>query len=164
MLARIKDLLDTKVFEIFGELQKELHIESGDIEPMVWLRLEEEEDKLSALIKEILLIQCISNGAEAREHIGDLLTEKEKNRIYYEVREEKVAQDAQVRAKDTGKELTDGEAAIVADRYVNDGDYECGLSYWDNLDNLIDEILEVKAYEEKRLNENKSVTTEEKGE
>lgn len=27
----------------------------------------------------------------------------------------------------------------VANKYVYDGDYDCNISYWDNIDNLIDE-------------------------
>lgn len=31
----------------------------------------------------------------------------------------------------------------VAERYVLDGDYDCNLDYWTNIDDLIDQILEI---------------------
>lgn len=33
-------------------------------------------------------------------------------------------------------------ADIVSERYVHDGDYDCNLSYWDNLENLVSEVQE----------------------
>lgn len=140
MINKIINLVEVKTHEVFAEIQKELSIKSGDIDPMQWIRLEEEEQKLSELIKEILVFQCLTNGEESRAHIGDLLTPEERSRIYYEVKEERVTEDTMARAKDNGEELEECEAAMVADRYVNQGDYDYGLSYWENLDNLIDEV------------------------
>lgn len=37
--------------------------------------------------------------------------------------------------------LTDDEILHAAHRYVYDGRYDCNLSYWQNLENLIDDEL-----------------------
>ena len=36
--------------------------------------------------------------------------------------------------------LAEKIANIVSERYVYDGDYDCNLTYWDNLRNLINEV------------------------
>lgn len=40
--------------------------------------------------------------------------------------------------------LTDDEVELIARRYVYEGDYDCNLSYWQNLDNLIDETIRAR--------------------
>lgn len=61
MRNKIKDLLDEKVNEIFIECQSEMGIVSGDITPEMALRLDEELDKLTEMIRDILGMQ---KGAE----------------------------------------------------------------------------------------------------
>lgn len=61
MRDKIKDLLDEKVNEVFLEMQSELDIQDGGIEPMMALRLDEELDKLTEMIRDILGMQ---KGAE----------------------------------------------------------------------------------------------------
>ena len=61
MKDKIKGMLDDKVNEVFAEMQSELKIEHGDIEPMMALRLDEELDKLTEMIRDILGMQ---KGAE----------------------------------------------------------------------------------------------------
>ncbi len=39
------------------------------------------------------------------------------------------------------EENADSIAEAVAERWVKDGDYDCGLSYWDNIDNLVEEVM-----------------------
>lgn len=57
MRDKIKDLLDDKVNEIFIECQSEMGIVSGDITPEMALRLDEELDKLTEMIRDILGMQ-----------------------------------------------------------------------------------------------------------
>lgn len=140
MYKRIREMTDVKTNEIFEKFQGELGIKSGDIEPLMWARLDDAQEKLADIIKEALLFQCLTNGTESRKHIGELLTAAERDNIYYEVRQEKVKEDTLKRAEDTGVDITEDEAETVADRFVNDGEYESNLSYWDNLDNLIKEL------------------------
>ncbi len=51
---RLKNMIDEKVNEIFYDLQTELEIESGDINPMQLLRLEETESNLSDIMLAVL--------------------------------------------------------------------------------------------------------------
>lgn len=40
--------------------------------------------------------------------------------------------------------LTDDEVEYIARRHVYEGDYDCNLSYWQNIDNLIDETIRAR--------------------
>lgn len=62
MRDKIKDLLDEKVNEIFIECQSEMGIVSGDITPEMALRLDEELDKLTEMIRDILGMQKGANA------------------------------------------------------------------------------------------------------
>ncbi len=74
-----------------------------------------------------------------------------RDKIYREVWKEYVTTDILSIAKDTGlcskdTDLTESipenlkrKAEEIADMYVYNGDYDCNLSYWDNLENLIRE-------------------------
>lgn len=62
MRDKIKDLLDDKVNEIFIECQSEMGIVSGDITPEMALRLDEELDKLTEMIRDILGMQKGANA------------------------------------------------------------------------------------------------------
>lgn len=57
MRDKIKGMLDDKVNEIFIECQSEMGITSGDITPEMALRLDEELDKLTEMIRDILGMQ-----------------------------------------------------------------------------------------------------------
>lgn len=54
MNEKVRELLEEKVNEIFCEMQNELHIESGDISPLMSLRLDEDMDNLADIITNIL--------------------------------------------------------------------------------------------------------------
>lgn len=62
MKDKIKGLLDDKVNEIFEEMQNELGIESGDITPDMALRLDEEIDRLTEMIRDVLGMQKGANA------------------------------------------------------------------------------------------------------
>ena len=53
-MANIKDLLDTKIDEIFREIQEERGIQYGDVAPLDALALEEARDKLAEVIELLL--------------------------------------------------------------------------------------------------------------
>ena len=55
-------MLDEKVNEVFIEMAEELGIEDGGIEPMMALRLDEELDKLTEMIRDILGMQKGANA------------------------------------------------------------------------------------------------------
>lgn len=61
MRDKIKGLLEDKVDEIFAEMQSELKIEHGDIDPMMALMLDGELDKLTEMMRDVLGMQ---KGAE----------------------------------------------------------------------------------------------------
>lgn len=57
MRDKIKGLLEDKVNEVFLEMQSELGIKDGGIEPMMALRLNEELDCLTEIIRDVLGMQ-----------------------------------------------------------------------------------------------------------
>lgn len=65
------------------------------------------------------------------------LTEEEKDAIYRKLWYNHVLEDVYSLSTDEDIEITDDIAETIADRYVYNGDYDCNLSYWDNIRNLI---------------------------
>ena len=57
MRDKIKDLLEENVNKVLLEMQSELGIEDGGVEPLMALRLDEELDKLTEMIRDILGMQ-----------------------------------------------------------------------------------------------------------
>lgn len=73
-----------------------------------------------------------------RNPILDKLTVEEKEAVYREVLAQYTKQDILVRAEDYfGMDISDEEAEFLAERWAYDGEYDCNLSYWDNIDNLL---------------------------
>lgn len=72
----------------------------------------------------------------------DALTSKEKDDIYRYLWHQHVKEDVESHAIDMDVELDEDEIDIVAEWYVYDGDYDCNLDYWANIENLIDRCLE----------------------
>lgn len=75
--------------------------------------------------------------------IVNVFAQKE-DEIYRQVKCRYVANDAADRMEERG--IVDPNGSIkyaVAERYVLDGDYDCNLDYWTNIDDLIDQILEI---------------------
>lgn len=68
------------------------------------------------------------------------LTESEKDQIYRALWITRVKEDIRSHGENTDQALTEDDIDIIADRYVYQGDYDCNLSYWDNIQALIDEI------------------------
>lgn len=66
----------------------------------------------------------------------------EEDAIYRMVWKRHVAEDVRVFAEDNGKVVTPEIVDTVAQRYVYEGDYDCNLSYWQNIENLLTEVIE----------------------
>ncbi len=64
------------------------------------------------------------------------LTEAEKDFFYRQKHLEYVIEDVRSHCEDHGYELTEEQIQEAAESYV-DGEYDCNLSYWDNIDNLV---------------------------
>lgn len=77
----------------------------------------------------------------------DQITDIQKDDIYRMVWHSHVKEDVKSVMEDAAKELPESEedrndlADKVATAYVYDGRYDCNLSYWTNLANLIREII-----------------------
>lgn len=83
------------------------------------------------------------NAEDIMVGIINLFALKE-DEIYRQVKCRYVADDAADRMKERGIEDPDDSIRYaVAERYVLDGDYDCNLDYWANIDNLINQILEI---------------------
>lgn len=71
-------------------------------------------------------------------------SETEKNHAYRQLWLPHIVEDILSHMKDyleNDQYLTDDEILHAAHRYVYDGRYDCNLSYWQNLENLIDDEL-----------------------
>ena len=73
------------------------------------------------------------------EYIVSKLDPKKKDAVYRLLWAAHVAEDVRSHAEDMDICLTTGEVEVVVNRYVYDGDYDCSLSYWDNLEALIED-------------------------
>lgn len=52
---------------------------------------------------------------------------------------EHVTDDILSHAEEIGVEISKEDAEILAESYVCDGEYDCNLSYWDNIENLMED-------------------------
>lgn len=59
--------------------------------------------------------------------------------IYRKVWKENVTEDVRARINEIGANVDTDDIDRIAHRYVYEDDYNCNVSYWDNLDNLIGE-------------------------
>lgn len=69
----------------------------------------------------------------------DKLSYEEKDAIYRAVWLNHVKNDIKAFIKDEDITLTEDQINYIGRLYVYDGEYDCNLSYWDNLSNLINE-------------------------
>ena len=69
------------------------------------------------------------------------LSEQERDELYRYLWGEHVREDVITHAESIGAELNDDQIDIIVERYVEDGDYDCNLDYWTNIENLIDEVF-----------------------
>lgn len=71
------------------------------------------------------------------QSIIESLTNSEKDSLYRVLWEEHVKEDVAIFCEDNDIDCTDKLVDSVAYDYVYDGEYDCNLSYWDNIGNLI---------------------------
>lgn len=76
---------------------------------------------------------------QAGNEIIDILSPSQLEYIYSEVRIQHVAEDIKARLIDLSLSMTQDDIEDAARRYVENGDYDCNLDYWSNIDNLIDD-------------------------
>ena len=69
------------------------------------------------------------------------LSEIEKDKIYRMVWAERVTEDILSHAEDIGVEISKEDAEILAESYACDGEYDCNLSYWNNIENLMEDYI-----------------------
>lgn len=77
----------------------------------------------------------------------DILPYEIADNIYRRVWSEHVKEDFEVRIEERFNDyfdITDEDINKMVNLYVYDGQYDCEQSYWDNLDNLINQILREK--------------------
>lgn len=81
------------------------------------------------------------------------LTADEQDKVYRYLWKERVVEDARSVIEEyifyslLSKEDVERIADEAADRYVYNGDYDCTLSYWDNIGNLVRDAISDKARE-----------------
>lgn len=87
------------------------------------------------------------------QNILSTLSDYEKDRLYRSLWYDHVVQDIHSRLEDISDPddpedryapLTEDNITHIAYRYVYNGDYDCNLDYWTNLENLIDETVDSK--------------------
>lgn len=69
------------------------------------------------------------------------LPANDKDRIYRMLWHDYVVTDIISRAEENDTELSDEEVQTAADLYVYEGEYDCNLPYWTNIDNLIEKAI-----------------------
>lgn len=80
-----------------------------------------------------------------------LLNPFDKDKLYRCLWEDYVREDVQNRIEDTADDYQDIPEDDMPDiidtvvyKYVRDGDYDCNRTYWENIDNLIEKVIEEK--------------------
>lgn len=80
-------------------------------------------------------------GKELKSQI-DTMSYQDQDDIYRYLWHRHVMDDVRCRAEDNGIDLTEGQIDCAASKYVYDGDYDCNLDYWSNIDNVIDCVVD----------------------
>lgn len=78
------------------------------------------------------------NKAELFKALLDEQSEHEKDQLYRKLWIPYVMEDVKSHADDIGTKLTEYEITKAADLYVYHGKYDCNLTYWDNIESLIE--------------------------
>lgn len=119
----------------------------------VWFNLEDEADEdYLCEVQEMsaggVLIE-LAREFEPEAYLSSL-TPEEKDKVYRALWKEHVVEDARSQIEEyifyelIPKEDVERIADQAAERYVYEGDYDCTLSYWDNIENLVkDEISDI---------------------
>lgn len=114
-------------FDIF---EKEVGFRSGEI----WA-CEDEFNRNDCEEKILIKRKTNTNG-----QIIDLLSLEEQDAIYRHLWAQRVQEDVRHQLDELNVTLSDDQIFRIAARYVYDGAYDCNLSYWSNIRNLIHDI------------------------
>ena len=82
------------------------------------------------------------NKTELFEALLDEQSSYEKDQLYRKLWLSYVMEDIQSHAEDIDAELTEDQIARAADIYVYHGKYDCNITYWDNIENLINMVTQ----------------------
>ena len=93
------------------------------------------------LLKNILDFVLLQSNTSILDILSEYLSFEEKDAFYRKIWAEHVKEDVLTFAENEDIEITDENADRTASAYVN-GRYDCNLSYWENLHNLIQESKE----------------------
>ena len=93
------------------------------------------------LLKNILDFVLLRSNTNISDILSEYLSFEEKDAFYRKLWAEHVKEDILTFAENEDIEITAEEVDRVASAYVN-GRYDCNLSYWENLHNLIQESKE----------------------
>lgn len=85
------------------------------------------------------IVDCDDHDELLKKLNFDELSYEEKDAIYRAVWSNHVKNDVKAFIKDEDITLTEDQIDHIAQLYVYDGRYDCNLSYWDNIRNLINE-------------------------
>ena len=70
------------------------------------------------------------------------LSSAEQDELYRMLWAERVKEDVIGFCEDSEYSLDDGQIEVVVERYVYEGDYDCNLDYWTNIENLVREVID----------------------
>ena len=99
------------------------------------------DGKRLELLKNSLDLVLLRSNANISNILAEYLSFEEKDAFYRKIWAEHIKEDVLTFAENKDIEITDEEADRTASAYVN-GRYDCNLSYWENLHNLIQESKE----------------------
>lgn len=99
------------------------------------------DGKKLELLKNILDFVLLRSNTSILDILSEYLTFEEKDTFYRKIWAEHVKEDILTFAENEDLEITEEETNNSASAYVN-GRYDCNLSYWENLHNLIEENKE----------------------
>ena len=89
--------------------------------------------------KEEIIMITNTISPELKEKI-DNMSSYEQDQIYRYLWAQHIREDVESLCEEEEIELNDGDIDLIVEKYVYEGKYDCNLSYWTNLENLIDEI------------------------
>ena len=155
---KIRFIYDEDIEQIWSEEEPryEIYSAKADAEEMIKKRALEKEivslgincflyrdmtflsvEQLSFL-KEFLIKDLSEKDKEHFfENLLNAIPNKEKDRFYRKIWAEHVLEDIQGYADTAGIQVSESEAKAAAKQYVN-GKYDCNISYWENIHNLLE--------------------------
>lgn len=101
-----------------------------DVKQLYELLNEQERDLLTDIMFKNL----------SAEKIYDKMNDWDKDALYRMLCFDYVKMDVLARCEEREINLDDNDVNWIANMYVGCGEYDCNLSYWDNIDNLIDQV------------------------